>query len=217
MTTMPSNLSDAATLPPVEDRFREVVRAFIIWSQGMFAARPAGRFRWRANPDETEILIQGDEAIDTDQSNQLPRIVIAHTGGRYAGVSVGQIQQYPFGTAGNTIFTDLVSTSVLITVTAQTAAEASEIGFALFCFFPLFRLQIHLLGRLHQIGNSIEIRPPQKGNGPHQGASGSTWKDVVLVVPTTFQITLDMDNGQLKSYINQVEYTMQTILGDTAA
>ena len=217
MTTMPATVSNDAMLPILDDRFRTIVRAFTVWAQGAFANMPVGQYRWRGNRDETEIIIQGTEAIDLDQTNRRPRITVSHSGGRYAGTSVGQISQYPLGPVHNTIITDLVPTSVVISVVAPTAAEASSIGYILFMLFPVFRLQLQLLGRLHQLGNNIAVSDPRPANGPQQGASGQYWKEVTLAVPAVFQVYLDVSDDTVHSYIRSVEMSMQTILGNTGS
>ena len=208
MAVFTPNVGNDARLPYMEDKFRLAVRAFIIWTQGIFSTRPPGQWRWRDNAEESEVLIQGVDADAVPQNNQVPRITVSHTGGAYAGASIGQTQQYPFGNVTDTTFSDLVQTSVIFEIQAMTAAEASEIAFILFCLYPVFRVQLNKMADLHQVQSSISVRPPAR-------TASMGCFNVVVVVPIAFQVSVRASDDQLHAYIRGVNLAMQTILGNT--
>lgn len=210
MAVIGPNVSNEARIPYMEDKFRLAVRTFIIWTQGIFATRPAGQWHWRPNAEETEVLIQGVDADAVPQNNKVPRITVSHTGGAFAGVSIGQVQQYPFGGNSDTTYSDLVQTNIVFEINALTAAEASEIGFILFCLYPVFRGKLAKMADLHQLQSSISVRPPVR-------VAGMGWYAVTVVVPVAFQVSIRASDDNLHAFIRDVNFQMQTILGNTSS
>ncbi len=200
------------TAPLQADRFQHVVRSFTAWIQSVHLTRPRGNFRW--SPDElSEILIGGTEMIDGPASNQLPRIIVWHTGGTNMGVATAQTQVFPFGIQQERLFTDIVSSKLIIETIAPVSQEAQDIAFMLFSIYPLFREELHRFADLHNLDARSSLSPPQPYNGPLRGASGSAWKSVQLGIPFSFQNSVKAGPNGMASYIRGISQTMVTLLG----
>lgn len=196
MTTSASNSSSpsVAFFEP-EDRLLTATRAWLIWLQGLFKSRPYGHYHWEDNPDETEVVITDQFPSSGPSTNRRPLIVTSRGPAMWSGTSVDRVMEQDL-LGRRKVYTDLMGSSMTISVIAREGLEAQNIAYMIFRMIPVFAPQLLRLGRMHMLGNNVQLTPETPHNALVQGSSTPEWKQVQLVIPFYIQDVISSeDNG----------------------
>ena len=165
-------------------------RAWLLWLQGLFKNRPIGHHRWSENITETEIIISDHNPASMEPSNKRPCIYTTRGPASWSSSSINQVRKPAFGLDQETVYSDLIGCSTTISVVAREGLEAQDLAYTIFRLIPVFKTSIMRLGRLHAIGNNINLGQETKQGQIVPGSSSPEWKMVQLVIPYYIQDTI---------------------------
>ncbi len=187
----------------LEDRLQVAVRAFILFSQGLFRARQSGSYHWDPVDEESDIFIAGQEPDEREPSNKRPRIIVSRSQVNIGGTSIDQTMKPRW--IGQTLhMTDLVRFHILFSCTAREGLEAQLIAWWIATRMLLFQRELHKVGRLHHIATqqlTINTETPSKRVIP--GSPTPEWKTVQVTVPVSLQEVISADAGGFYSQVSR--------------
>jgi hypothetical protein len=186
--------ADITSFGIIEDRLFVATRAWVLWLQGLFSTRSAGQYKWSINDTETEILIHDHNPTNTEKTNKRPFITTQRGAAILQGVSRDQTLSRTF--AGDDIkFSDIMRLNMNITCVAREGIEAQDLAYLIFRMIPVFETSIIKVGRLHWIGNNIQILPETSHGAIVPGSSYPEWRAVQIVVPFAIQDVISAKKG----------------------
>ena len=190
-----------------EDRLLEATRAWLLWLQGLFKNRPAGYHRWHPNLTETEVIITDQNPSGIETTNKRPLIVTSRGGAGWVSTSTSQRTQLFFHRKDEVI-SDILSCSVTISVIAREGLEAQDIAYTIFRMIPVFKASIMRLGRMHAIGNNIQLTQETQQSQIVPGSSTPEWKMVQLIIPFYVQDVISVTSEDFYTLIKAVKLHM---------
>jgi len=190
-----------------EDRLLVATRAWLIWLQGLFKSRPKGYYNWDPNMQETEIVISDQNPAGIEVTNKRPLISTSRGTAAWASTSLSQ-KMTPSWNSPNEVWSDLVACSMTISCVAKEGLEAQDIAYTIFRMIPVFKQNIIRLGRMHAIGNNIQITPETQHGQVVSGSSTPEWKMVQLHVPFYVQDVISAEEKDFYSYMQAVNLHM---------
>lgn len=190
-----------------DDRLHTATRAWLIFLQGLFKSRPEGYYKWDQNPNETEIIITDREPSDSDNKSTRPIIATARGPAVWSSTSLNQQMQPAFGSE-KTIFSDLIGSSMTISVVAREGLEAQNLAYTIFRMIPVFKPQILRLGRMHAIGNNITLTQETSRQSIVPGSSTPEWKMVQLIIPFYIQDVFSSEEKDFYTLMRAVNLHM---------
>lgn len=201
-----STPADFAWTPP-DDRLRYATRAWLMWLQGVFRYSPPGRYRWNESFDETEIVITDQDPDASPRTNKRPIITTSRGAATWVGTSLGQTESLGLDTP-DFIFSDMLQTSLTITVIAREGLEAQDIAYTIFRLIPVFKKQLLRSARMHSIGNNITITA-ESGSNIVPGSSTPEWRMVQIIVPIWIQDRISSESVGFHTLLRAVSIHMQ--------
>ena len=201
---------------PDEDRTYRALKAFILFSKGLFQTRPVGHWRWSRDQNETEIVITSDVPLDLARQQNRPAIIVELENVRWAAISPSQTMQQSF-LRGTRTFSDLMATGVTFHCLGRTGEAARGIAWLLFKYIPLFRRQIQTAGRIHGIETGIQMGKESKPGQLVTGGAWPEWVEVSLSVPIYIQETTrisDTADSDFRTVAQAVTMSLTAGLGD---
>lgn len=195
--------------PELEDLCFTSMRAVIIWLQTCFGTRPIGRFRWRANQEESEITISANDPVGIDQTNKRPNITVSRSNITFAGTSISQLSQPAFANQ-TAVYTDLIRGQFFISVIAREGLEAQSIAYTIFWLIPLFTGVLNRLGNMRLEPNHMTMGSEQPYGKTAPGAVPD-WKMVVIGLPFSAQDMVSIDSGKYYSFCRQIELSIEDL------
>jgi len=199
--------SDFSWCPP-EDRLRLAVRSWLIWVQGLYRYRPVGQHRWNPNFDETEIIITDQNPDDVEKTNKRPIISTSRGPASWSGTSLGQSER-PVFSNNKVIYSDIIGTSITMSIVAREGLEAQDIAYTIFRMIPVFKRSLNRFCRLHAIGNNITITPETAMGQLVPGSSRSEWKMVQIHVPIWIQDRISVESQDFHTLVRAVNLQLQ--------
>ena len=190
-----------------DDRLLVATRAWLIFIQGLFKARPAGFFRWSPNIDETEIIITDQNPTHVENTNKRPVISTSRGSATWSGTSLSQSMQ-PVFQSPKKVVSDMMGSSMTISVVAREGLEAQQIGYTLFRMIPIFKPQIMRLGRMHAIGNNITLTQETQQGQIVPGSSAPEWKMIQLIIPFYIPDVISAEEKDFYSLMQAVNLHM---------
>jgi len=191
-------------LPFEGDAMRKAIRGWLMFLQGFMKERPAGRYRWHPDPNQTEILIVDQES---DITITRPRIVTTRGPYGWVGTSHAQILQQSLESP-NKMFTDLLQASVAINVVMREGLEAQNLAYTIMRAIPFFRPQIARVAGLHAIMTNMSISQESPIGQVVSGSAVPEWKKVTLTVPFYLQDTIKVEGEDFYSLMKAVTLNM---------
>lgn len=166
----------------------EYVRTlYASFTQGIFAAQPAGQCRWSPNEEETEIIIQDEGVVHAQRLGTRP--VITFTRGPVQAYSLGidDMLSYSFKTGGKT-------KSLLIpgTMSINCSSRVDIVSERLAWFVAeAIWMQRELLMRwgFYDIGRGWAVGSPSPAGSVIQNDSGDEWFTTTVTSPFQFYRT----------------------------
>jgi len=198
---------DVATFLLPEDRLIMSTRAWLIWLQGLFKNRPAGRHRWSPDVNETEVIISDHSPAGMEVTNKRPMITTSRGGASFSSTSINQVMT-PSLDGSKTVYSDLIGTSMTISVVAREGLEAQDLAYMIFRMIPVFKTQIMRLGRMHAIGNNIQVTQESQHGQIVPGSSTPEWKMVQLIIPFYIQDTISSEEKDFYTVLRAVTLHM---------
>ena len=199
--------SDFAWCPP-EDRLRLAVRAWLIWLQGIFKYRPPGQHRWSPNYDETEIIITDQNPDEVPKTNKRPIISTSRGTASWSSTSLGQSEKPSFA-SDKVIYSDILGTSITMSIVAREGLEAQDIAYTIFRLIPVFKRSLQRFARLHAIGNNIVITPETQQGQLVPGSSKPEWKMVQVHVPIWIQDRISAESQDFHTLVRAVNLQLE--------
>ena len=186
-----------------DDRLYEATRAWLIWLQGLFQARPIGYHKWHPNLTETEIVITDQNPDEIQKTNKRPILYTTRGPAGWASTSLGQRYSISIDSDDKTI-TDLINFSLTISVIAREGLEAQSIAYSIFRMIPIFKPALMRLGRMHAIGNNVSISPETAHGQIVPGSSSSEWRMVQLSIPCYVQDVISSEEIDFHTLVRAV-------------
>lgn len=191
-----------------DDRLYFATRAWLLWLHGLFGTRPVGQYRWDSNTQETEIVISDQMPTNIEPTNKRPIITTTRGTASWSSLSINQIRdQNLIGT--QRVFSDLVACSMTLSVIAREGLEAQELAYMIFRMIPVFKPHLLRLGRMHSIGNNVQLTPETPHGALVPGSSVPEWKMVQMVVPFYIQDTISSDDEGFYTMMKAVTLKME--------
>lgn len=208
MSTTATRVSPEAT-PFVgpEDSLHIATRAWLIWLQGLFRTRPVGYYRWNPKMEETEIVITDQNPDKLEKTNIRPIIATARGNATWAGTSMGQSIPHGLDTPATT-YTDIIGTSMTLSVIAREGLEAQNLAYFIFRMIPVFKASIQRLGRIHAISTNITLSAESQQGALVPGSSSPEWKMVQIIIPFYIQDVVTADEKDFYSLMRSVNLHM---------
>jgi hypothetical protein len=183
---MSTNPSDTADFFLPEDRLYLATRAFVLWLQGLYGSRPAGMLKWNENDSESEILIFSGNPTELEDNNTRPFISVLRGPAVFSGISPDVTMSRNF-VGDKRMYTDTVFCSLAVNCVAREGVEAQEMAYTIARMLIVFKASIMRLGRIHAIGNEIQISGEGDHNSIVPGSSTPEWRVVQVGVPIYVQ------------------------------
>jgi hypothetical protein len=192
----------------VNDPWQGVTRAWIIWAQGVFASLPLGRYRWTEDPETSEILVAGQEPEVNGM--QRPRVIVSRGPIGFSGLSINQMEsQSLMDTSRST--SDLMSSTIIITVGAREGAEAQWLAYLLFRLVIPFKGELQRAAKLHAIlTGRMQMSQEDDYSRFMPGSPSGDFRGVQLSVPVYMQDRLLVDSEQFFGKIRHFIMTATT-------
>lgn len=190
-----------------EDRLFLATRAWVLWLHGLFGTRPAGHYRWDPNIQETEIVISDQMPTNIEPTNKRPIITTARGPASWSSLSINQVRDQDL-LGRSKVFSDMLSCSMTLSVIAREGLEAQELAYMLFRMIPVFKPHLMRLGRMHAIGNNVQLTPETPHGALVPGSSVPEWKMVQLIVPFYIQDTISSDDEGFYTMMKAVTLKM---------
>lgn len=190
-----------------DDSLFQATRAWLIWLQGMFRTRPSGFQRWDPNMDMTEIVITDQNPDKIEKTNTRPIVATARGPATWAGTSTGQSIRHDLASP-RTTYTDLIGTSMTLSVVAREGLEAQNLAYFIFRMIPVFKESIQRLGRIHAIGTNITLTQETQQGALVPGSSSPEWKMVQIIIPFFVQDVITADEKDFYSLMRAVNLHM---------
>lgn len=190
-----------------EDRVRVATRAWLRWLQGLFGSRPVGHYHWEQNMDETEVVITDQMPEHIEPNSRRPIVTTARGPVSWAGMSSNQVRDQDI-LGQHKVFSDIVVSSMTISIIAREGLEAQNLGYMLFRMIPVFKPQLLRLGNMHSIGNNVQLTPETTHGALVPGSSVPEWKMVQLTVPFYLQDTISSDDEGFYTMFRDVTLNM---------
>ena len=124
-----------------EDRLYYATRAVILWLQGLFSTRPAGRLKWCASDSETELLIYSGNPTNVEESNKRPFIAVHRGVAQFLGTSLDTTLSRSFA-GDEKKLTDTLGCSLTIQCCAREGVEAQETAYIIARMVQVFKSSI---------------------------------------------------------------------------
>ena len=206
MSNLPQTTTDFF-LP--EDRLYLATRAFILWLQGLFSTRPAGRLKWSSNDAESEILIFSGNPTELENNNTRPFISVVRGQAIFSGISPDVTLSRNY-IGDKKKFTDNIACSLAFNCVAREGIEAQELAYTVGRMLIVFKPSIMRLGRIHAIGNEIQISGESDHNSSVPGSSTPEWRVVQVGVPFYVQdvISSEANNRGFHNILRAVNLHM---------
>jgi len=179
-STVPKNSGKEFCVP--DDRLYLATRAWILFLQGIFKSRPSGSHHWRENPDETEILIYSHNATDLPSNNLRPVITALRGSAVSSGLSRDGVISQDFA-GENRVYSDIINSSMTFNCIAREGVEAQSLAYAILSMVPVFKKSLQRLGKMHWIGNNIQVTPETRHGAVYPGSSFPEWRIVQVLIP----------------------------------
>lgn len=195
-----------------DDRLVVATKAWLVWLQGLFASRPVGHYRWDRNITETEIVISDQMPTNIEPTNKRPIITTARGPASWASLSINQVRDRTL-LGESRVYSDLVTCSMTISVIAKEGLEAQGLAYMLFRMIPVFKPQLLRLGRMHSLGNNVQLTPETSHGALVPGSSVPEWKMVQLTIPMYIQDTISSDDEGFHTMLKAVTLEMQVLSG----
>ena len=194
---------EATFAEALEDRLQVAVRAFILFSQGLFRARQPGSYHWDPVDEESDVFIAGQEPDEREASNKRPRIIVSRTQVNFGGTSIDQTLT-PRWIGQNLTMTDLVNFHIVFSCTAREGLEAQLLGWWIATRMLLFQRELHKVGRLHHIATQrLTINPETPAKRVIPGSPTPEWKTVQVSVPVSLQEVISADASGFYSQVSR--------------
>ena len=206
-SAVPSLLPDPSPFSVPDDCLHLATRAWLIWLQGLFRTRPSGYYRWDSSMDETEIIITDQNPDKVEKTNIRPIVATARGAATWAGTSMGQSIQHDLASP-RTTYTDLIGTSMTLSIIAREGLEAQNIAYFIFRMIPVFKSSIMRLGKMHAISNNITITQESQQGALVPGSSSPEWKMVQVIIPFYIQDVITADEKDFYSLMRAVNLHM---------
>ena len=208
MSTSPINrLAPEASFILPDDRLLEATRAWILWLQGLFKSRPPGSYRWNPNLTETEIVITDQNPSGIETTNKRPLIVTSRGSASWVSSSTSQRTRVFFHREDEVI-SDIIGCSLTISIIAREGLEAQNIAYTIFRMIPVFKTSIMKLGRMHAIGNNIQLTPETQHSQVVPGSSTPEWRMIQIVVPFYVQDVISVSSEDFYTMVKAVKLHM---------
>ena len=192
-----------------EDRLYLATRAFIIWLQGLYSTRPPGRMRWSANDSESEILIFSGNPTELEDTSTRPFISVVRGPALFSGIApdVTLTRNY---IGDKKQLTDNIACTLALNCVSREGVEAQELAYTIARMLIVFKASIMRLGRLHAIGNEIQISGESDHSAIVPGSSTPEWRVVQVGVPIFVQdiISSEANNRGFHNILRAVNLHM---------
>jgi len=205
-TVLPIN-PDPSPFAVPDDSIHQATRAWLIWLQGLFRTRPSGYYQWNSNMDETEIVITDQNPDKIEKTNIRPIIATARGPATWAGTSMGQSIQHDLASP-RTTYSDIIGTSMTLSVIAREGLEAQNIAYFIFRMIPVFKESIMRLGRIHAISNNVTLTQESQQGALVPGSSSPEWKMIQVIIPFYIQDVITSDEKDFYSLMRAVNLHM---------
>ena len=165
-----------------------ITRCFLLFYQGLFEQFISGSYKWSVDEKITEIEITDQVPIPRTRIEQKPQIVTMRGPARFANLSLDQMRTVNVHT-GAKERTDLVSCTMAVNCIAKNGLEAQRIATIVARYTRDFKQVLQQLGRMHKVGDDIEIGPESPPGAFVAGEVDPEWTLVVVQLPFYFQWT----------------------------
>jgi hypothetical protein len=201
-----------------EDPLNHMIKVFIAFLQTIFEEAPPGRFHWRPEPEESEIIITEENPVHVDAIERKPVISIILGPTKFNGSSLDDLVSLDARNAKE-VHTDLLPGNISMNCMSKVPQECRYLGWQcarhLWILRKLFirETHIHEIGRTHQIGS---VTP---AGALVQGDTEGEWHSAPVQCPFFMQWTdsvtsLKEDwNGRPIAPLRNVELKLATRLG----
>lgn len=191
-STVPKSDQTLFILP--EDRLYLATRTWLIFLQGLFKSRPRGNMRWDDNEDETELLIHDQGATQVPQNNTRPIITTARGVAQATGLSLSGVASQDLS-GENKVFSDIIGSTMTFNCIAREGIQAQALAYTIMTMIPVFKESIQRLGKMHWIGNNIQVTPEVASRDIYPGSSFPEWRVVRVIVPFQLVETIRVSHG----------------------
>lgn len=106
------------------------------------------------------------------------------------------------------MISDVFSCSLTISVIAREGLEAQNIAYTIFRMIPVFKTAIMKLGRMHAIGNNIQLTQETQQSQIVPGSSTPEWKMVQLMIPFYVQDVISVSTEDFYTLVKAVKLHM---------
>jgi hypothetical protein len=200
-----------------EDPLNYLVRIFIAFLQTIFEEAPVGKFHWRPEPEESEIIITEENPVFVDAVERKPVLSIILGPMKFNGSSLDDLVSLDLRNARE-VHTDLIPGNISVNCISRVPQESRYLAWTcarhIWILRKLFirETHIHEIGRTHQIGS---VSP---AGALVTGDTEGEWHSTAVQIPYFLQWTdsvtpLKTDwNGRPISPLRNIEARLTTRL-----
>lgn len=140
---------------PLVDPIYQRVRTLIGFTQGLFNALPDGRYRWSADPEQTEITITGAYPIAAASVHARPAIIVMSGQTAFMNIGIGNFDTH--SDHGNQVFRDVLASTAIFNCLARTGPEAAALAWFVGSNIKALRRFLQQRGNFLRIGHDVSI------------------------------------------------------------
>lgn len=188
-----------------ENPLFHVTRICLAFLQNLFKQAPEGEYRWDPDKQISQLVIQDELPLHSEQVNKRPAIVTVRSPVQWAGIGLEQRRDESLST-GERVHTDLITGHMTFNCMSRSKVQAEQLGW-------LVARHIWILHRLfmkagfHKMGQRVQILAATPAGALISGDTEGEIHNVPVISPYEFQWTERITPLNLE-VLNEIEVSM---------
>lgn len=188
-----------------ENPLFHVTRICLAFLQNLFKQAPAGEFRWDPDKQISEIIIQDELPLHSEQVNKRPAIVTVRSPVQWAGIGLEQKRDENLRT-GERVHTDLITGHMTFNCMSRVKVQAEQLGWLAARHIWILH-RIFMKSGFHKMGQRVQILAATPAGALVSGDTEGEIHNVPVIAPYEFQWTERITPLNL-DLLNEVEVAM---------
>lgn len=206
------------TAPPIagdsisswgENPLFHVTRICLAFLQNLFKQAPEGEFRWDADKQLTQLIIQDELPLHSEVVNKRPAIVTIRSPVQWAGIGLEQRRDENLRT-GERVHTDLISGHMTFNCMSRVKVQAEQLGWLVARHIWILH-RIFMRAGFHKMGQRVQILAATPAGALVSGDTEGEVHNVPVISPYEFQWTERITPVNL-DVLNEIEVSMASFM-----
>lgn len=170
-----------------ENPLFHVTRICLAFLQNLFKQAPEGEYRWDSDKQISEIIIQDELPLHSEQVNKRPAIVTVRSPVQWAGIGLEQRRDEDLRT-GARVHTDLIAGHMTFNCMSKVKVQAEQLGWLVARHIWILH-RIFMQAGFHKMGQRVQILAATPAGALVSGDTEGEIHNVPVIAPYEFQWT----------------------------